>query len=159
MGRERKYVGPQGFWQEGRFSVFVTYIGQTSRGFNGLTGINIPLPPPSCGSMLVVPMRCRMPRWGKVIGFMGEAGIMQRLSTQGSQIFVWRWQQDSTLDGEVTWALHPHATYYLVDLYSHTTYPRDISDHRQHGVRRPSKRWLGAWWRHDGRLETWDCQA
>ena len=64
MGRERKYVGPQGFWQEGRFSVFATYIGQTCIGINGLTGINIPLPPPSCSNVLVVPKRCWMPKKG-----------------------------------------------------------------------------------------------
>ena len=73
---------------------------------------------------------------------------MQRLSTQGSRIFVWRWQQDSTLDGEVTWALHPHATYYLMDLYSHTTYPRGISDHRRQDVRNTGKKMTWVPWVH-----------
>ena len=85
MGRERKYVGPQGFWQEGRFSVFVTYIGQTSRGFNGLTGINIPLPPHPVVMCWWCPRDAGCPKRAQRMDEYGETGKMQALSAKGSR--------------------------------------------------------------------------
>ena len=120
--RERKYVGPQCFWREGRYSVFATHIEQTPWGLDGLTGINIPLPYHHimlCWWCPIV-VGCRDKSQRVVI--YGEIGNMQSLCTETHGRRVGRWQWDSTLE-IVTWTLHLHIiicfTIYWTHIYSY----------------------------------------